>query len=82
MKRIQNFSSGNILNYFAVLGIAVISGFSTVAEAWITPDLGRNVRESLPHSTLFLNGQSELLDFPSAIYRGALTTQPPSKQGI
>ena len=57
-------------------------GFSAAAEAGITPDLGRNVSEILPHSTPFLNGQSETLDFPSAIYRGATTTQPPSGQGI
>jgi hypothetical protein len=46
------------------LGIAVmISGFSDVAEAWVTPDLGRNVSEILPHITPFLNGQSDSLDF-------------------
>ena len=45
----------------------MISGFS---EAWITPDLGRNVNEILPHSTPFLNGQPESLDIPSAIDRG------------
>jgi len=50
----------------------MISGFSFVAEAWVTPDLGRNVSEILPHSTPFLNGQSDSLDFPltpSAINR-------------
>ena len=56
----------------------MISGFSAVTEAWITPDLERNVTEILPHSTPFLNGQSESLDFPSAIPRGA----PPSGKGI
>merc|ERR1712051_961167 len=56
------------------LGIAImISGFSAVAEALVTPDLGRNVSEILPHSTPFLNGQSDSLDFqltPSAMNRG------------
>ena len=45
----------------------MISGFS---EAWITPDLGRNVNEILPHSTPFLNGQPESLDIPYAMDRG------------
>ena len=48
----------------------MISGFSAVAEAWVTPELGRNISEILPHSTPFLNGQSELLDIPSAMDRG------------
>jgi len=51
----------------------MISGFSAVAEALVTPDLGRNVSEILPHSTPFLNGQSDSLDFqltPSAMNRG------------
>ena len=56
----------------------MISGFSAVAEALVTPELGRNVSEILPHSTPFLNGPSESLDFPSAIFRGA----PPSGKGI
>ena len=56
----------------------MISGFSAVAEAWVTPDLVRNVSDILPHSTPFLNGQSESLDFSSAISRGA----PPSGKGI
>ena len=56
----------------------MISGFSAVADAWVTPDLGRNVSEILPHTTPFLNGQSESLDFPSAIFRGA----PSSGKGI
>ena len=60
----------------------MIFGFSSESEAWVTPDMGRNVSEILPHSTPFLNGQSDSLDFPSAIYRGATTTQPPSGQGI
>ena len=50
----------------------MISGFSDVAEAWVTPDLGRNVSEILPHITPFLNGQSDSLDFqltPSAMNR-------------
>ena len=42
----------------------MISGFSAVAEALVTPDLGRNVSEILPHSTPFLNGQSDSLDLP------------------
>ena len=45
----------------------MISGFS---EAWIAPDLERNVNEILPHGTPFLNGQPESLDIPSAIDRG------------
>ena len=48
-------------------------GFSAAAEAGITPDLGRNVSEILPHSAPFLNGQSDSLDFqltPSAMNRG------------
>ena len=48
-------------------------GFSAAAEAGITPDLGRNVSEILPHRTPFLNGQSDSLDFqltPSAMNRG------------
>ena len=53
----------------------MISGFSVVAEAaWVTPDLGRNESKILAHGTPFLNGQSESLDLPSAIFRGA----PPS----
>ena len=48
----------------------MISGFSAVAEAWVTPDLGRNASEILPHSTPFLNRRSESLDIPSAIDRG------------
>ena len=60
----------------------MIFGFSAAVEAGITPDLGRNVSEILPHSTPFLNGQSDSLEFPSAIYRAATTTQPPSGQGI
>ena len=56
----------------------MISGFSAVAEALVTPDLGRNVSEILPHSTSFLNGRSESLDFPSATFRGA----PSSEKGI
>ena len=60
----------------------MIFGFSSESEAWVTPDMGRNVSEILPHSIPFLNGQSDSLDFPSAIYRGAPTTQPPSGQGI
>ena len=38
-------------------------------EAWVTPDLGRNISEILPHSTPFLNDQSESLDIPSAMDR-------------
>ena len=49
----------------------MISGFSAVAEAWVTPELGRNISEILPHSTPFLIGKSELLDIPSAMDRGA-----------
>ena len=45
----------------------MISGFS---EAWIAPDLGRNVNKILPHGTPFLNGQPESLDIPSAMDRG------------
>ena len=45
----------------------MIFGFS---EAWIAPDLGRNVNEILPHGTPFLNGQLESLDIPSAMDRG------------
>ena len=48
----------------------MISGFSAAAEAWVTPDLGRNASEILPHSTPFLNRRSESLDIPSAIDRG------------
>ena len=48
----------------------MISGFSAVAEAWVTPDLGRNASEILPHSTPFLNGRSESLYIPSAMDRG------------
>ena len=48
----------------------MISGFSAVAEALVTPDLGRNVSEILPHSTPFLNDRSESLDIPSAMDRG------------
>ena len=47
----------------------MISGFSAVAEALVTPDLGRNVSEILPHSTPFLNDRSESLDIPSAMDR-------------
>ena len=62
-----------------MFGVAVmISGFSAATEAWVTPDLGRNVSEILPHNTAFLHGQSESLDFPSGIFRGA----PPSGKGI
>ena len=39
-------------------------------EAWVTPDLGRNVVEILPHSTPFLNDRSEFLDIPSTMDRG------------
>ena len=39
-------------------------------EVWVTPDLGRNVVEILPHSTPFPNDQSESLDMPSAMGRG------------
>ena len=45
----------------------MISGFSAVAEALVTSDLGRNVSEILPHSTPFLNDQFESLDNPSAM---------------
>ena len=45
----------------------MISGFS---EAWVTPDLERNVNEILPHSTPFLNGQPESLNISSAMDRG------------
>ena len=38
-------------------------------ETWVTPDLGRNVSEVLPHSTPFLNDQFESLDNPSAMDR-------------
>ena len=48
----------------------MISGFSAVADAMVTPDLGRNVSEILPHSTPFLNGRSESLDISSAMDRG------------
>ena len=65
----------NSKKYFSGFGIiAMIFGFSAMAEAWVTPDSGRNLSEILPHSTPFLNGQSESLDLPSAIFRGA----PPS----
>ena len=52
----------------------MIFGFSSESEAWVTPDMGRNVSEILPHSTPFLNGQSDSLDFqltPSAMNRGS-----------
>ena len=39
-------------------------------ETWVTPDLGRNVSEILPHSTPFINDQFESLDNPSAMDRG------------
>jgi hypothetical protein len=48
----------------------MISGFSAVAEAWVTPDLGRNPSKILPHSTPFLNDRSESLQIPSAMDRG------------
>ena len=48
----------------------MIFGFSSESEAWVTPDMGRNVSEILPHSTPFLNDRSESLDIPSAIDRG------------
>ena len=47
----------------------MISGFSAMAEAMVNPDLGRNGNEILPHSTPFLNDQSESLDIPSAMDR-------------
>ena len=69
--KVGSFFLIETLNYFLVFGIAVmISGFSAVAEAWVTPDLGRNASEILPHSTPFLNRRSESLDIPSAIDRG------------
>ena len=40
-------------------------------ETWVTPDLGRNVVEILPHSTPpLLNNGSESLDILSAMDRG------------
>ena len=39
-------------------------------KAWVTPDLGRNVVEILPHSTPLLNDRSEYSDIPSAMDRG------------
>ena len=48
----------------------MIFGFSSESEAWVTPDMERNVSEILPHSTPFLNDRSESLDIPSAIDRG------------
>ena len=50
----------------------MISGFS---EAWVTPDLGRNVSEVLPHSTPFLIDPTESLDIPSAMDRGTTGIQ-------
>ena len=51
----------------------MIFGFSSESEAWVTPDMGRNVSEILPHSTPFLNDRSESLDIPSAMDRGTGT---------
>ena len=48
----------------------MIFGFSSESEAWVTPDMGRNVSEILPHSTSFLIDPSESLDIPSAMDRG------------
>ena len=63
MMKVSYLAILNSKKYFSGFGIiAMIFGFSAMAEAWVTPDSGRNLSEILPHSTPFLNGQPESLD--------------------